>query len=93
MECYGRYNLQLPGRVISGYLDQVGDLPRSDREEPHERECALQRHGQRDHDVVPSGQVRALMRQDRIQLMVIKAGQRAGRETTGADARGVRAGS
>ena len=66
--------------VVSRYLHQVGDLPRGQAEEPHNRECVLQRRRERQHQVMPPGQVRALMRQDRVKLAVSQAGQRLGGE-------------
>ena len=59
------------GRIVSCHFHQVGDLQRSRREEPETWERAFQRGGDREHEVVPFGQVRALMRQDRIELAIV----------------------
>ena len=54
------------GRVVSRYLDQVSDLPRGHREESYGRERTPQGYSERQDYVMPSGQVRPLMGQNRI---------------------------
>lgn len=56
------------GRIVGRHLDQVGDLLRGDREEPDPGEDALERGGEPQHQMVPAGQVRALMGQHRVEL-------------------------
>ena len=44
-------------RVVSGGFHQIIDLTRGDREEPDSRERAAKCGGERQHEVVPLGQV------------------------------------